>query len=251
MADTRRRVRDPGRKQRILTSAAALGARRGFHAISMADIGAEAGIVGSGIYRHFGSKTSILVAMLDQVMDRLAAGAADILADGGSDAATLSELVRDHITVAIEDRDVLAVYHREAHTLPEEDRRRLRRRQRHYLEDWVHLLAPLRPDLTDGDLRLAVHAAIGAIQSTLFFRSGLEPDRLARRLEVMAHGCLGATPVPFDSELSLTSLSAGVAPRRWRRVRSRRVRSRRLPVGSRRSRWVPSRGGWRTRRPVR
>ena len=73
----------------------------------------------------------------------------------------------------IEDRDVLAVYHREVHTLPEEDRRRLRRRQRHYIEDWVHLLAPLRRDLTDGELRLAVHAAIGAIQSTLFFRSGL------------------------------------------------------------------------------
>jgi hypothetical protein len=93
----------------------------------------------------------------------------------------------------------------EVDTLPEEDRRRLRRRQRHYIEEWVHLLAPLRPDLTDGELRLAVHAAIGAIQSTLFFRSGLDPDRLARRLEVMAHGCLGTTPVPFDSELSLTS----------------------------------------------
>jgi AcrR family transcriptional regulator len=220
MADTRRRVRDPERKQRILTSAAALGARRGFHAISMADIGAEAGIVGSGIYRHFGSKTSILVAMLDQVMDRIAAGAAEILAAGGGaggggggaggaeggagGARMLSELVRDHIAVAIEDRDVRAVYHREVHTLPEEDRRRLRRRQRDYIEEWVHLLAPLRPDLTDGELRLAVHAAIGAIQSTLFFRSGLDPDRLARRLEVMAHGCLGTMPVQFDSELSLT-----------------------------------------------
>ena len=201
----RRRVRDPGRKQRILAAAAALGARRGFHAISMADIGAEAGIVGSGIYRHFGSKTSILVAMLDQVMDRIAAGAADILASGGSDAVMLSELVRDHIVVAIEDREVLAVYHREVHTLPEEDRRRLRRRQRHYIEDWVHLLAPLRPDLTDGELRLAVHAAIGAIQSTLFFRSGLPGDRLAARLEVMAHGCLGTSPAPAGSELSLTS----------------------------------------------
>jgi AcrR family transcriptional regulator len=221
MADIRRRVRDPGRKQRILASAAALGARRGFHAISMADIGADAGIVGSGIYRHFDSKTSILVAMLDQVMDRLATGAAEILAagagaragagagaragTGAGGAGTLSELVRDHITVAIEDRDVLGVYHREVDTLPEEDRRRLRRRRRHYVEDWVHLLTPLRPDLTEGELRLAVHAAIGAIQSTLFFRSGLDSDRLARLLEVMAHGCLGTTPVPFDSELSLTS----------------------------------------------
>ena len=41
-------------------AAAALGARRGFDAISMADIGAEAGIVGSGVYRHFDSKTAIL-----------------------------------------------------------------------------------------------------------------------------------------------------------------------------------------------
>jgi AcrR family transcriptional regulator len=204
----RPRVRDPDRKQRILTAAAALGARRGFHAISMADIGAEAGIVGSGIYRHFGSKTSILVALLDLVMDRIASGSAEIIAAGGSNDLVLSELVRDQIAVAIEDREILAVYHHEIHTLPEEDRRRLRLRQRHYIEDWVHLLAPLRRDLTDGELRLAVHAAIGAIQSTLFFRSGLPEDRLATRLEEMAHGCLGTTPVaPADgSELSLTSV---------------------------------------------
>jgi AcrR family transcriptional regulator len=210
----RQRVRDPGRKQRILSAAAALGARRGFHAISMADIGAEAGIVGSGIYRHFGSKAAILAALLDQVMDRIAAGAAGVLAAGGSDAFVLSELVRDHIATAIENREVLAVYHREIHTLPEEDRRRLRRRQRHYIEDWVHLLAPLRRDLTDGELRLAVHAAIGAIQSTLFFRSGLAKGQLAARLEEMAHGCLGTEPMARaaggagvtagGSELSLT-----------------------------------------------
>jgi AcrR family transcriptional regulator len=207
---SRQRVRDPGRKQRILTVAAELSARRGFHAISMADIGAEAGIVGSGIYRHFDSKTSILVAMLDQVMDRIASGGAQIIAAGGDDDFVLSELVRDHVAVAIEDREVLAVYHREIHTLPEEDRRRLRRRQRHYIEDWVHLLGPLRRDLADGELRLAVHAAIGAIQSTLFFRSGLPQGDLATRLEEMAHGCLGVAVVPGrpaagGSELSLTT----------------------------------------------
>ena len=73
------------------------------------------------------------------------------------------------------------------------------------------MLAPLRRDLTDGELRLAVHAAIGAIQSTLFFRSGLPRDRLAARLEEMVHGCLGTTPVargdagPVGSELTLTT----------------------------------------------
>src|ERR1700722_12388778 len=120
------RVRDPERKQRILASAATLGARRGFHAISIADIGAEAGIVGSGIYPHFGSKTAILVSMSDQVMDRLADGAAEILRAGYDPAVSLSLLVRDHIAVAIEDRDILSIYHREAHTMPPDDWRRLR-----------------------------------------------------------------------------------------------------------------------------
>ena len=65
------RRRDPERRARILRAAADLASRRGFTTVSLADIGAEAGIVGSGIYRHFGSKASILVALLDQVMDRL------------------------------------------------------------------------------------------------------------------------------------------------------------------------------------
>jgi hypothetical protein len=113
-------------------------------------------------------------------------------------------LVRDHIEVALTDRDALAVYHREVRTLPEDERRRLSRAQRHYIEEWVHLLAPLRPDLADGEVRLAVHAAIGAIQSTLFFRSGLADDRLTELLAVMAHDCLGITPAPV-SELALTT----------------------------------------------
>jgi AcrR family transcriptional regulator len=186
-----RAARDPGRRERILAATAELAARRGFHTIGMADIGAEAGIVGSGVYRHFGSKDAILVALLDRVMARLQQGASHILATAPDDATALSALVDDHIRVAIEDRTVLAVYHREVHTLPEEDRRRLRRQQRHYLEDWVHALAPLRPDLADGELRVAVHAAIGAIQSTLFFRSGLDQERLAELLGGMARSCLG------------------------------------------------------------
>jgi AcrR family transcriptional regulator len=201
------RRRDPERKERILVAAASLGARSGFDAISMADIGAEAGIVGSGVYRHFGSKTAILVAMADRVMDRLMAGAAEIIASAADGHQALSMLVRDHIEVALTDRDALAVYHREVRTLPEDERRRLSKAQRDYIEEWVHLLAPLRPDLSQGEVRLAVHAAIGAIQSTLFFRSGLKDGRLTDLLVEMAHACLGIAasgPVPV-SELVLTN----------------------------------------------
>jgi AcrR family transcriptional regulator len=170
----------------------------------MADIGAEAGIVGSGIYRHFESKTAILVAMLDQVMDRLADRAAEIVAAGTDDASALSALICDHIEVGLADRDVLAVYHREIHTLPEDDRRRLRRRHRLYIEEWVHLLGPQRPDLADAELRLAVHAAIGAIHSTFVL-----PRRPCRRPHGGFARCLcallpGHHSRPTFSELMFT-----------------------------------------------
>jgi hypothetical protein len=57
---TRVRTRDPERRSRILAAAADLVARKGFHAVSVAEIGAAAGITGSGIYRHFDRKTAVL-----------------------------------------------------------------------------------------------------------------------------------------------------------------------------------------------
>lgn len=180
------RRRDPERRARILRAAADLASRRGFTTVSLADIGAEAGIVGSGIYRHFGSKTSILVALLDQVMSRLMSRAAQIIAASDDDHQCLSDLVRDHIAVAQLDRTILMVYHRESHTLPAGDRRRLRRQQRLYIEEWVHVLAQLRPDAGDATVRALVHAAVGAIQSVLFYRSGLADDQLAGLMSSVA-----------------------------------------------------------------
>lgn len=191
-----RRHRDPRRKDRILSAAAELASRRGFHSIAMADIGAEADIVGSGVYRHFESKTAILIALLDTVMDRLLQGADRIVTQAPDDRVAVSSLVKDHIAVAIEDRAVLAVYHREAHTLPEQDRRRLRRAQRLYLEEWVHLLTALRPELSDAEARVTVHASVGAIQSTLFFDPGLDQPHLSELLSAIAHDCLGLTALP-------------------------------------------------------
>lgn len=186
------RVRDPGRRDKILEAAAELVARRGYHAVSLADIGAAAGIVGSGIYRHFGSKSAILDALLDQAMDRLVGNAARALASGATDEQVLAALVADQVAFAVDDRRLVQLYQREIHTLPEADRRRLRRRQRHYIEEWVHVLAGVRPGTTDGEARARVHAAIGAIQSVASYNSGLPRDELVRLLTGIAQACLTA-----------------------------------------------------------
>jgi AcrR family transcriptional regulator len=186
------RVRDPGRREKILQAAAELVAQRGYHAVSLADIGAAAGIVGSGVYRHFTSKSAILVALLDQVMARLLDNTASVVARGRDDGQVLAALVADQVAFAVDDRYLVRLYEREVHTLPDADRRRLRRLQRHYVEEWVHVLAGLRPELTDGQARAMVHAAIGAIQSGASYNSGLPPGEQQILLGSVAHACLSA-----------------------------------------------------------
>jgi AcrR family transcriptional regulator len=185
------RTRDPARKERILSAAADLVAKHGYHAVGMADIGAAAGVTGSAIYRHFESKSAVLVALFDRVIDALLSNASRIVEEAEDEQRALTLLVRDQVTFAVDDREVLVVYMREIHNLPEEDRRRLRRKQRLYLEEWVHILGELRPSFGDAEARALVHAAIGSIQSVLNYHSGLPNERLAELVTDAAHACLG------------------------------------------------------------
>jgi len=185
------RVRDPARKERILEAAADLVARNGYHAVSMADIGSAAGITGSAIYRHFDSKSAVLVALFDRVIDGLLADEQRIVQEVTDLRAALLTLIEGQVEFVVGDRELAQVYHHEINNLPEEDRRRLRRKQRLYLEEWVHLLDELRADLGDPEARVVVHAAIGAIQSTLFHNSGLPVDRQRALLTAAARAVLG------------------------------------------------------------
>jgi AcrR family transcriptional regulator len=190
------RVRDPGRREKILTAAGEQFARRGYHAVSLAEIGAAAGIVGSGVYRHFTSKSAILVALLDQVLDRLLAQSERILSSEPDGARQLAALVQGQAEFAVYDGYLVRLYQREVHMLPEADQRRLRRLQRHYVEEWVHLLAEQRPELDDGQARALVHAAIGAIQSVASYDSGLPPVQQVALLGAAARACLESASPP-------------------------------------------------------
>jgi AcrR family transcriptional regulator len=185
------RTRDPERRSRILTAAADLVARKGFHAVSIAEIGAGAGITGSGVYRHFDRKSAVLVALFDQIIDDLLRDEQEILASGTDLSTALDQLIAGQVEFVVGDRELAQVYYSEINNLPAEDRRRLRRKQRLYLEEWVHLISELRTDLSDADARTVVHAVIGAIQSPLFHNTGLVEDRLRELLTEAARAIVG------------------------------------------------------------
>jgi AcrR family transcriptional regulator len=131
------RTRDPERKSRILAATADLVARKGFHAVSMAEIGAAAGITGSGIYRHFDSKSAVLVALFDRVIDDLLRSEHEILESTPDLGDALDLLIADQVDFVVSDREVAQVYYREINNLPEKDRRSLRRKQRRDRRDPV------------------------------------------------------------------------------------------------------------------
>ena len=183
MRDTKaRRVRDPNRAQKIEAAAARLIAERGYASVSIAEIGAKACIVGSGVYRHFDSKAAVLVAIFDRVIDGLIKGQRDAIARAGHDRElVLRAVIDDLIEFVVGERAIAQVYLSEINHMPEADRRRLRRKQRSYVEAWAALLREMRPDLSIGTARAVVHAAIGAIQSTVYHKADL-PESALRSL---------------------------------------------------------------------
>ena len=48
------------RREQILATAAELFAARGFHGVSVAELGAACGISGPALYKHFSSKQAML-----------------------------------------------------------------------------------------------------------------------------------------------------------------------------------------------
>jgi AcrR family transcriptional regulator len=171
----------------ILASAMELFEGHGFHGAGMDDIAAAAGVTGPAIYRHFRSKDALLVALFDQLAERLARGLEVVRCRSLTGREALEALVRFHVRLALDERAQIVMYVSEERNLPELDRRRSRRAQRAYIEEWARVLGPLRPDLSEEAVRTAVHAAIGLINSIGYRRSpGLPRGELEPMLTGMA-----------------------------------------------------------------
>lgn len=204
-------ARGADRKRRILSVAAELVAARGYHDVGMSDIGAAAGVTGSAIYRHFEGKSAVLVALFDRVIDNLTREASEIVQASAEANAEpidiLRGLIASQVDFTLDDRTLAQVYYTEVHNLPADDTHRLRRKQRLYIEEWVHVLGMLRPDDNDGLLRARVHGAIGAIQSVLNYQSGLPPQELRVLMASIAESalCTDFEPNPSLSPTTRTS----------------------------------------------
>ena len=104
-------------------------------------------------------------------------------------------MLSQHLAFSLDAGHRLAAWEQEFRDLPPEVAWRLRRLQRLYVEEWVNVLARMRRDLSDGEARAAVHAAMALLQSAAAHRSGLDPEEVAGVLCSMAMAALrGSEP---------------------------------------------------------
>jgi hypothetical protein len=77
----------------------------------------------------------------------------------------LRTLIAAHVDFAVGQKAILAVYAQEAHNLEPADRRRLRAKQRRYVDMWVELYRRVHADASEVVARARVEAVFGLLNS--------------------------------------------------------------------------------------
>ncbi len=180
----------PSRREQILATAATMFAERGFHGVSVAELGAACDISGPALYKHFPSKDALLAEMLVDISEELLAvgrARSEAAPDAG---AALRSLVGWHVEFALRHKPLIVVQDRDWSSLPPAARERVRALQRSYVEVWARRLGELHPDLEPQRARTMAHAAFGLLNSTP--HSAMLPDKeMSALLTDMAVRSLG------------------------------------------------------------
>lgn len=178
------------RRDQILATAAELFAERGFHGVSVAELGAACGVSGPALYRHFPSKDAMLAEMLVSISEELLEVGRERVREAEGPREALHALVNWHIDFALSNKALIVVQDRDWASLPEDARERVRDLQRRYVELWVDQLRAVHRGLAADRARAMAHAAFGLLNSTPH-SALLSEGEMREMLEEMALRAVG------------------------------------------------------------
>ncbi|MEU5974839.1 TetR family transcriptional regulator [Streptomyces sp. NPDC047315] len=182
------------RREEILTTALRLFDERGFQSVSTDDIGEAAGASGPSIYKHFPTKTDLLVAGILRGGEGRRAGTARALEAPGTPSETLHRLLRSYVDFALEHAHLIGLLLGELDQLPEKERRSARQSQREYLDLWGRLYQEQWPQADAAEARIVVSAVLTVVDNAVRTgRLGGRPD-LPERLTELGNALLNAPP---------------------------------------------------------
>jgi AcrR family transcriptional regulator len=162
-----RAARTRWRRGQLLAAAATLMERDGFHSVSMQALADEAGVSVGLIYKYFGNKEDLLLAVIVNVLDAFAERVPPAMAAAGDDpVARIVAGFGAYCAVINEHRHAAVLTYRESNTLSGSGRAEIKKLE-------VNTAEPLRQALRDG-------VASGVLVDT-------DTELLAYDLLLMAH----------------------------------------------------------------
>ncbi|MGC4998446.1 TetR/AcrR family transcriptional regulator [Streptomyces sp. DT195] len=173
------------RREQLLAAAARLFWDRGYHAVTMEEIGAAAGIAGPSIYNHFTNKVELLQTAADRIGERLRRTTAQARVADQPARETLELLVESYVGTVLGCRDLLAAYFSEGHNLPERSVAEARRFQAAYARHWADMVRAVLPDVTEKVARIRVHAAFAVVNDLALTRRFMSRPALASDLRAL------------------------------------------------------------------
>ena len=179
------------RRDQLVEQAARMFAVRGFHGVTLDELGAAVGISGPAVYKHFANKDALLAAVLIEISEALLAGARSVLGQELGAKQTLLALIEAHIEFALTRPELIRVQDRDLANLSVAAARQVRRLQRAYVEIWVDVLLARDPGLSRGEARIRAHGVFGLLNSTPYSLGSNSPAAERDVLRRMAWSALG------------------------------------------------------------
>jgi AcrR family transcriptional regulator len=175
------------RRDQIISAATLLFYERGYHGTGIDEIGEASGITGPGVYRYFGGKDEILIAIFDRIWM--------VLKDGVdasrnlTDAAALDVLVAGHVATAVERGPEIALLHRELRNLPSDYQAKAKRNRHAYESWWASRIIALHPEYDEEEGRMIARSVFWMINAFAAdpTRPAVSNDRAREMLTSMAH----------------------------------------------------------------
>jgi AcrR family transcriptional regulator len=196
-------VRRPrNRKAQLAEAAAELFRKHGYHQVSVNDIAQAAGVTGPAVYRHFRGKQDILAHVLLSGMDTFGLVTERALATPGTPADQLAALLHAVAELAVDRREITALWRWEGRHLAGADRSKIRHRGAEVIAQWGIALRDVRPDLAPADAELLGWATLSVYGSVSVHHTSLPRKRFGELLARLA-AAVTSWDVPVVEPVSL------------------------------------------------
>jgi AcrR family transcriptional regulator len=179
------------RREELLTQAVRMFAAHGYTQVSIEDIGNAVGISGPSVYNHWPNKLDLLVTTLRRGAAALAMDVSTVYRRAPDAAAALRMLIGFYVALSQTHHETIGLLITDIGHLPDGERHAIRRAQRDFVSEWVHLLRLDQPQLDPVAARIRVHAALSVANDIARTRHLRRDPSVAAAVEIICTRLLG------------------------------------------------------------